>query len=142
MDALVRAATDADLAAIAAVGDEPMRQGWTVARLTGERDRGLSRVVVAADGDDVVGHAIAWAVAGEAQILDVRVAPRARRAGLGRRLVEAVVSACDAEVALLEVRADNEAAIALYQALGFVRSGARAAYYADGQDAVLMERAG
>ena len=126
--------------AIAAIGDEPMRQGWTVERLRGELSRGLSRVVVAELDGRAAGHAIGWAVAGEAEILDVRVAPWARRRGLGRLLVEGLVEACEGEVALLEVRSDNDAAIGLYERLGFRSVGTRAAYYADGADAVLMER--
>lgn len=119
-----------------------MRQGWTVDRLRGELDRGLARVVVADLEGRLAGHAIGWAVAGEAQILDVRVAEWARRRGLGARLVDALVEACDGEVALLEVRADNVAAIGLYGALGFIENGRRTAYYPDGTDALLMQRPG
>jgi ribosomal-protein-alanine N-acetyltransferase len=39
---------------------------------------------------------------------------------------------------LLEVRKSNEPARRLYEAAGFSVSGERAAYYADGEDAVLM----
>ena len=41
--------------------------------------------------------------------------------------------------ALLEVRASNAAAIAMYQRhLGFATVGRRRGYYADGEDALLM----
>ena len=43
-----------------------------------------------------------------------------------------------AEAVLLEVRASNLAAQALYARLGFERVGLRKRYYADGEDAVLM----
>jgi ribosomal-protein-alanine N-acetyltransferase len=39
---------------------------------------------------------------------------------------------------LLEVRKSNEPARRLYEAAGFSVSGERVAYYADGEDAVLM----
>jgi len=39
---------------------------------------------------------------------------------------------------LLEVRASNAGAIAMYEALGFERFNVRARYYADGEDAVEM----
>lgn len=84
--------------------------------------------------------AIGQAVAGECHVLDVRVAEELRRRGLGRALVEALVEACAAEVAHLEVRADNAGAIALYAAIGFGEIGRRRAYYPDGCDALLMSR--
>lgn len=43
-----------------------------------------------------------------------------------------------AESVLLEVRASNEAALRLYDSLGFQRVGLRRRYYADGEDALLM----
>jgi [ribosomal protein S18]-alanine N-acetyltransferase len=41
---------------------------------------------------------------------------------------------------LLEVRASNAAAIALYEALGFERFNVRKRYYDDGEDGVEMVR--
>ena len=40
--------------------------------------------------------------------------------------------------ATLEVRASNEAALAMYRKAGFRAAGFRRAYYSDGEDAVLM----
>jgi ribosomal protein S18 acetylase RimI-like enzyme len=41
---------------------------------------------------------------------------------------------------LLEVRADNAAAIGLYAARGFVTISTRRRYYADGADALILRR--
>jgi ribosomal protein S18 acetylase RimI-like enzyme len=49
----------------------------------------------------------------------VTVASRARGQGLGRRLVEQIIALADGDDVWLHVSADNEAAIGLYQALGF-----------------------
>ena len=46
-----------------------------------------------------------------------------------------------ASTAMLEVRASNMAAVALYEQLGFQHVGRRKGYYADGEDALLMNRA-
>ena len=43
------------------------------------------------------------------------------------------------ERAVLEVRRYNQPAIALYRTLGFREKGLRHRYYADGEDALLME---
>ena len=44
----------------------------------------------------------------------------------------------EVSVAMLEVRASNAAAIALYEQLGFQHVGRRRGYYPDGEDACLM----
>lgn len=79
-------------------------------------------------------------VADEAELIEIAVAPRARRRGLARRLVEHLVTNARHQrvgAVHLEVRADNTAARALYTACGFVEAGRRRRYYADGEDAVI-----
>lgn len=93
------------------------------------------------------GFLVASAVAGEAEVLTLAVAPEARRQGIARGLVAgflAQAAARGAQAAFLEVAADNAAALALYQALGFVVAGRRKDYYRTPQglriDAVVMTR--
>jgi ribosomal-protein-alanine N-acetyltransferase len=87
------------------------------------------------------------AVAGEAELLTLAVAPESRRLGLARKLVTRFLYQARlraAETAFLEVAADNAAAQALYVASGFAESGRRRNYYQTPQgdriDAVLMQR--
>lgn len=82
--------------------------------------------------------------AGEAELLRIAVSPEARGQGLGRSLLEA----CQRDLAgeglvrlFLEVRPSNAAAIGLYRACGWEPCGRRPRYYADGEDAVLYQRA-
>ena len=98
------------------------------------------------DGD--AGFLLGRAVAGEAELLTLAVAPEARRRGLARKLVSRFLYQArlrGAEAAFLEVSAENAAAIALYESAGFSRSGLRRNYYrtAEGQriDALVMTRA-
>jgi ribosomal-protein-alanine N-acetyltransferase len=88
------------------------------------------------------GFALAWHAADEVHLLDLAVDPDARRRGVGRRLVEAVLGYAretSARLVLLEVRRSNEAAIALYRSAGFSEIGVRRGYYSDnGEDAVEM----
>jgi ribosomal-protein-alanine N-acetyltransferase len=94
------------------------------------------------------GYVFAGMVAGEAEILILGVHPDARRKGLARLLLESLFAHLKtlsdpfvAETVFLEVRGGNEAAIRLYEALGFGRVGVRKGYYADnGEDAVLLRR--
>ena len=96
---------------------------------------------------DPAGFLIARAVAGEAELLTLAVAPEARRQGIAARLLAGFLAAARAraaDTAFLEVAADNAAAIALYQAGGFARTGLRRAYYprsgAPALDALVMAR--
>jgi ribosomal-protein-alanine N-acetyltransferase len=79
---------------------------------------------------------------GDADIQTIAVVPRARRNGLGRTLVTAMLAEAavrGASQVFLEVRADNPNARALYDSLGFEQIAVRAKYYQpDGVDAQIM----
>jgi ribosomal-protein-alanine N-acetyltransferase len=61
--------------------------------------------------------------------------------GIGRRLLDELLKFADGGVVYLEVRTDNEVAIALYRGLGFERVGLRRRYYrVSGADAYTMRR--
>ena len=83
--------------------------------------------------------------AGEGDIQTIAVAPRARRHGLGRALMLALIGEARNRAArevFLEVRADNPGAQTLYRALGFEEIGVRPRYYQpDGVDAIVMRLA-
>lgn len=69
---------------------------------------------------------------GEAEILTICTGPECRRAGLGRRLLDAAAAhamAAGAEALFLEVAEDNEAALRLYESAGFYLVGMRPGYY-------------
>jgi len=98
--------------------------------------------LVAAEGDQVQGFAVAAVVGGVAELESMAVGPAVRRRGLGRRLLSDLAAelgrSAVAEI-WLEVRVSNQAAIALYRGAGFEETGRRRAYYRDPvEDAVLM----
>lgn len=102
---------------------------------------------VAEQGGEIVGYAgvafLGPRHAREVEIHTIGVDPRAQRRGVGRALMQAVTAAADAQHApiYLEVRTDNEPAIALYTACGFVRQRVRKNYYeSSGSDAYTMMR--
>ena len=93
-----------------------------------------------------MGYIGSQTVLGEADMMNVAVAPRARRQGLGRALVEALCTALRcrmrAEVLTLEVRDSNAPALALYASLGFVQIGLRKNYYQHPkEDARILRKA-
>ncbi|HVA15262.1 MAG TPA: GNAT family N-acetyltransferase [Stellaceae bacterium] len=68
----------------------------------------------------------------EGEILTLGVAPASRRQGIARLLLVDLIArarAAGAQRLALEVAADNAAALALYDSLGFVRHGLRRHYY-------------
>ena len=86
----------------------------------------------------------ASAVAGdEAEVHTIGVRPAAQGGGIGRRCCGELISAAGGRRMLLEVRTDNEPAIALYESEGFSRLGIRRRYYQpSGADAYTMARPG
>jgi ribosomal-protein-alanine acetyltransferase len=138
----IRPAGAADLDAVHAIEVASFADPW---RREGFRDLvlgGAGRLVVAEAADGIVGFAVSYHAADEAEIANVAVAASARRRGIGRALVDAVVAAAaegGARAVFLEVRASNAAAQALYAARGFAPVGRRAAYYRQPvEDAVVM----
>lgn len=81
----------------------------------------------------------------EGDIQTIAVAPHARRRGLGRTLMLALIDETrrrGARELFLEVRADNPGAQSLYRELGFAEIGVRPRYYQpDGVDAIVMRLA-
>jgi ribosomal-protein-alanine N-acetyltransferase len=90
----------------------------------------------------VTGYIVFWLITDEMHILNLAVAPDARRKGIARELVLAGIKhaqAKGARRAFLEVRASNIAAQKLYSSLGFIGTSLRREYYdAPVEDAVVM----
>jgi len=92
----------------------------------------------------VAGYAGLDLVGSVADVMTLGVALEWQRRGLGDRLVTELVGrarARGAESLMLEVRARNAEAIALYERHGFSQVAVRPAYYQpDGVDALVMRR--
>ena len=123
-------------------GDE----AWSSTMFWNELAEHASRhYVVAADGDRIVGYAgLCVYPPNEAYIQTIAVATSAQRSGLGTRLLAELLDTSERKRCRhvdLEVRADNEVAIALYERHGFARTGLRRGYYQpSGTDALVMRR--
>lgn len=98
---------------------------------------------------EIVGLILARAVAEECEILWLFVVPARRRRSVGRCLLQAALeraAAVGARSALLEVAEANQAAVALYLAMGFQPCGRRKAYYETDRtgrrhDALILRKA-
>jgi ribosomal-protein-alanine N-acetyltransferase len=92
-------------------------------------------------GESLVAMASGWLVVDELHITLVAVAPGQRRRGLGRQVLQALLTTGrqqGAAHATLEVAAGNSAAVALYRCLGFQDAGLRRGYYRNGEDALIQ----
>ena len=129
------------LAALCADAPDP----WTAPQLAAELAKPQSRVFVANSGQTPVAFA-AFGLAGDtAELEQLAVVAKNRRTGVASALLTHAFGAlqlCGARRCLLEVRASNTAALALYHRMGFAqlarRSGLYAAPHEDGFTMELM----
>lgn len=119
---------------------------WTRNLFAGEveLDPSVRHWLVAVDGQGaglVVGFGGLSFVLDTAHLLNLGVEPHHRRRGIARRIcvaLQAEAAARGITAVTLEVRSGNQAAIALYESLGFEASGLRPGYYPDGEDAMIF----
>lgn len=137
----IRAATFADLAAVAEIERASFPDPWSLAAFRVHLDD-VFLVAEAAPG--ITGYAVAWCLGPEAEILNVAVAPAGRRQGTGRILLQTLLAAIvrtGVRRVFLEVRVSNAAAIALYGNAGFREVGRRPGYYDHPrEDALILAR--
>lgn len=136
---LVRTMERADIAEVAAIEAVASPEPWSIALFEGEFavDVATRHWVVAVVDDAIVGFAGMMFVgvddpSAEGHLMNIAVAPAARRSGVAALLCESLFSAAanvGVDAITLEVRVSNEAAIALYRAFGFAPVGNRPDYY-------------
>ena len=100
------------------------------------------RIVLVAEADSTpLGCLVAHHLAPEWELENIVVAPSARRKGLGKSLLDALLAAAkktDSASVFLEVRESNTAARTLYERAGFEQFGRRKSYYTNPpEDAIL-----
>lgn len=139
----LREARRADAAAIHLLLASSIQTPWSLDAVRRELDLGGASHMLLAEGGARLAGCIHWRlVLDEMEIMNLAVAPDRRRQGVGRQLLASALSharAAGATAAFLEVRAGNQAAIALYRGMGFQTFATRPRYYViDGEDARCM----
>lgn len=146
MTLAVRPAVPGDVGAIAGLEAEAFPLDTWSERLIvdGIAGRVPTTAYLVAERDGlVVGYAAVSVVQDVAELQRIATTMPARRTGVAAALlaaVEAHAAAGGAERLLLEVRDDNEPALALYVGAGFAEIARRPRYYRDGTDAIVLER--
>jgi ribosomal-protein-alanine N-acetyltransferase len=139
----IRPMIETDLDAVLAIEQASFPSPWKRDHFLHEIAAPHSYPFVAEYNDMLVGYVCVTALFEEAQIMDLAVDPAMRGRGIALLLMKhAFILAREkgAEVMSLEVRSTNAAAIALYESLGFIRTGCRSKYYEGKDDAVLMDK--
>lgn len=145
---IVRAATPADLDQVVACEAEAFGvDAWSPALIEeGLREQlPTVRYLVAEDAESgvLLGHAVASFVDDVAELQRIAAKATYRRRGVASRLLERVLALAEpagARRVLLEVREDNEPALAFYRRHGFVELDRRPRYYRDGAAAMVLAR--
>lgn len=117
---------------------------WSINSINYELTNPLSLWLVAVEGNTVAGYVGSQSVLGESDMMNLAVAPEYRRAGLGEKLVNALIdhlSKAGNTSLTLEVRVSNVPAIGLYTKMGFVQVGRRPNYYRNPkEDAYILRK--
>ena len=137
-----------DLDAIMQIEPTIYTHPWTRGNFSDSLNSGYSAWVLedASLGktSEMIGYALMMTVMDEAHLLNLSVAKHRQKQGLGRYLLEHMITIAKRHKAanmFLEVRASNISAIALYENMGFCEMAVRRGYYPAVQgreDAVLM----
>ena len=139
----VRYATENDIAAVAQIEQRCFSDPWSENSFRLCLSENTDFFLLEADGV-VCGYAVFDRTLGnEGELHNIAVAPEIRGKGLSRLLMDALVDSAKrngVERVMLEVRASNEAAIALYTKYGFEKVGLRPGYYRNPtENAILMD---
>jgi ribosomal-protein-alanine N-acetyltransferase len=140
----LRPMTDDDLREVLRIERLVHAAPWTLENLRTELEKPYARCLVLTDDETdelVAGYIVYWIMFEECHVLNVAVDLPFQRRGLARQMVRKAADEAlkkNIHKVLLDVRKSNEAAVALYQSLGFVVTHVRKGFYSDGEDAYQM----
>ena len=116
---------------------------WSEKSIASELTSKWSYWLVAVEDDRVVGYIGSQSSIDESDVMNVAVHPDFRRKGIAEKLINHLVEELKnrgSHALLLEVRASNAPAIALYEKLGFTQVGCRKNYYHNPREDALILR--
>lgn len=128
---------------IAALEKRCFNDPWSENSIASELDNPLSYWLVAVEQNEVIGYVGSQTVLGGADMMNIAVSPEYRRMGIGRKLIQQLITDLKARKAVclvLEVRASNDPAISLYESMGFSQIGRRPNYYRHPKEDALILR--
>lgn len=137
-----RAMMPEDVPFISRLEEETFSMPWLADSFLQMITKEDTRYYVAEEDGRLLGGCGLWIIAGEGNISNVAVAKDERRRGVGTGLLTHLMKEGAREgvtAYTLEVRISNEAAIRMYEKLGFVSEGIRPGFYEKPvEDAMIM----
>ena len=132
-----------DILKISELEKECFQDAWTYKMFVEAFSSKLFYGVCAEENGEIAGYACETVLFENAEVDNIAVAEGYRREGIAKKLLEMLeeeAKARGATVMLLEVRVSNVPAMSLYLHLGYAGIYTRSRYYADGEDAVVMQK--
>lgn len=140
---MIRPARASDAGAITVLEAESFgSDAWSSAQVEAELAGATRHVLVAEADGHVSGYGAISVAEDAADLTRIVVAAAHRRSGVASALLSALHEAArlaGAERVLLEVAESNAGALAFYRARGYAEIARRRAYYASGDDALVLE---
>ena len=137
----IRRAKPDDAPMISRIEEECFPDPWSIKDILSYICSEGGMCFVALDGGSVAAYIIGRIIAPEGEIYRIATTPEKRRRGIGYRLLSYAIKTergRGLETAFLEVRSKNAAAISLYEAYGFEKTGTRKGYYKNPDDDALV----
>jgi ribosomal-protein-alanine N-acetyltransferase len=134
--------TPEDLSEVCAIEQETFSDPWSAEDFLNSLKEVNNGYLIADVEGKVVGYCGYWGIAGDGYIYNVAVKKEFRNQKIGYQLLKTLLLESVGRGITsftLEVRSSNEAAIHLYETLGFERAGLRKDFYSKPkEDAVIM----
>ena len=140
---MIRAWEEKDLQTLSEMESRCFTDPWTKGMLADCLKYPIYHTFLEEEGGQVCGYGCLIVVCEDAEIANIAVDIPFRGKGIGEKLLLAMhekAKALGAVQSLLEVRVSNAPAIGLYEKFGYTRYGVRKNYYADGEDAFVMQK--
>ena len=138
---MIRPMTAADVPSVAALDKLCFSDPWSVSSIASELDNPLSLWLVWEEDGTAAAYLGVQRVPPQADVMNIAVSPALRRRGIARALfAELERRLPEIDELILEVRASNSGALALYRPLGFEQVGRRPNYYLDPREDALILR--
>lgn len=139
---LIRNMTETDLSEVCAIEQVTFSDPWSEGDFRSSLQEKNNGYLVAEIDQKIVGYCGYWGIVGEGYIYNVAVKKEYRNQRIGYRMLENLIDTSKSKGIVsftLEVRSSNEAAIHLYETLGFEATGIRKDFYSKpNEDAVIM----
>ncbi len=117
---------------------------WKMEDLVREWDENpFSKGWVVRDNQELVGYAFVWEMYEDSQLARIGIHPKCRKRHIGHSFLQRLMDQVQKDGCTsmsLDVRVGNKAGIGLYRKCGFAPVHTSKGYYADGEDAWVMQK--